>query len=239
MTESPVRAEGLVLPPPVNTRRVHEHATRGDGCCHRHVWSVRRHGCRGATADVRPGDHLAVRLGQLGRDDPPPGGRHRAAAQRHAAGARGRPVPGGDPGQLRLPDAGVRFPIQGNRASRRSLAQRHAAQRPQLAVQLLDGGKQTGVANPVTAEVVYASTGATAADFPADSAGKIILLDYGANAAARNTQVANAIAAGAVGMMLGKTTTRGGTPPRRRRSRIDPPQTTIPVIGAGRATSTG
>ena len=54
---------------------------------------------------------------------------------------------------------------------------------------------------------MYAGTGATAADFPADTAGKIVLMDQGANTAARNTQVANAVAAGAVAVILGNTGT--------------------------------
>ena len=57
-------------------------------------------------------------------------------------------------------------------------------------------------ANPVSGEVVYAGTGATAADFPANSAGKIVLMDQAATTAARTTQVDNAIAAGAIAVIL-------------------------------------
>ena len=84
----------------------------------------------------------------------------------------------------------------------------------------------TGVANPVSGQVVYAGTGATAADFPADSAGKIVLLDQGADAAARNTQVANAVAAGAVGIILGTTTGAAGIPAAPPTSRSPRPQPT-------------
>ena len=41
-------------------------------------------------------------------------------------------------------------------------------------------GKITGDSAPVEAPVVYAGTGATAANFPADTAGKIVLMDQGA-----------------------------------------------------------
>jgi hypothetical protein len=62
----------------------------------------------------------------------------------------------------------------------------------------------------VVAEVVYAGAGATADAFPAGTAGKIVLLDQGANTAARNTQVANAVAAVIVG-----ATANNASPPDR------------------------
>ncbi len=92
--------------------------------------------------------------------------------------------------------------------------------------------KLTGDGAPVEAPVVYAGTGATAADFPADTAGKIVLMDQGANTAARTTQVINAIAAGAVGAILGNTATNAaptGT------IALSPAQPAIPVLGGGRA----
>jgi hypothetical protein len=60
-------------------------------------------------------------------------------------------------------------------------------------------------------------------------------MDYGANAAARNTQVANAITAGAVGIVLGTTTISGGIPAAPPTVTITPAQTTVPVMGAGRS----
>ena len=124
------------------------------------------------------------------------------------------------------------FPIQGNRAvAQVSSPNATLPNGPNWQFSSSTSGKQTGVANPVTAEVVYAGTGATAADFPANSAGKIILMDYGANAAARNTQVANAITAGAVGIVLGTTTISGGIPAAPPTVTITPAQTTVPVDG--------
>lgn len=93
-------------------------------------------------------------------------------------------------------------------------------------------GKITGDAAPVEAPVVYAGTGATAADFPADTAGKIVLMDQGANTAARTTQVANAVAAGAVGVILGNTATNAAP---TTTITLTTPQPTIPVLGGGRA----
>ncbi len=128
------------------------------------------------------------------------------------------------------------FPIVGNRAVAQVSSPNATLQNgPNWQFSSSVSGKQTGVANPVTAEVVYAGTGATAADFPANSSGKIILMDYGANAAARNTQVANAITAGAVGIVLGTTTISGGIPAAPPTVTITPAQTTVPVMGAGRS----
>ena len=93
-------------------------------------------------------------------------------------------------------------------------------------------GKLTGDAAPVEAPVVYAGTGATAADFPADTAGKIVLMDQGANTAARTAQVANAVAAGAVGVILGNT---GNNAAPTTTITLTTPQPTIPVLGGGRA----
>jgi aminopeptidase YwaD len=93
-------------------------------------------------------------------------------------------------------------------------------------------GKITGDGAPVEAPVVYAGTGATPADFPADTAGKIVLMDQGANTAARSTQVANAVAAGAVGVILGNTGTNAAP---TTTITLTPTQPTIPVLGGGRA----
>jgi hypothetical protein len=97
-------------------------------------------------------------------------------------------------------------------------------------------GKQTGVANPVTGEVAYAGTGATAADFPANSSGKIILMDQGATTAARTTQVNNAIAAGAIAVIVAATTTGAtGIPAAPPTTVALTANVDIPVMGAGRS----
>src|SRR5262245_31047816 len=93
-------------------------------------------------------------------------------------------------------------------------------------------GKLTGTGPAVEAPVVYAGTGATPAAFPADTAGKIVLMDQGANTAARTTQVANAVAAGAVGVILGNTVTNSAP---TTTITLNPAQPTIPVAGGGRA----
>jgi Zn-dependent M28 family amino/carboxypeptidase len=93
-------------------------------------------------------------------------------------------------------------------------------------------GRITGDGAPVEAPVVYAGTGATPADFPADTSGKIVLMDQGANTAARSTQVANAVAAGAVAVILGNTATNAAP---TTTITLNPTQPTIPVLGGGRA----
>jgi hypothetical protein len=97
-------------------------------------------------------------------------------------------------------------------------------------------GKQTGVANPATGDVVYAATGATAADFPANSAGKIVLMDQGATTAARTTQVNNAIAAGAIAVVLAATAVGStGIPAAPPTTVALSAPVNIPVMGAGRS----
>jgi aminopeptidase YwaD len=93
-------------------------------------------------------------------------------------------------------------------------------------------GKLTGDGAPVEAPVVYAGTGATPADFPADTTGKIVLMDQGATTAARNTQVANAVAAGAVAVILGATATNAAP---TTTITITPAQPNTPILGGGRA----
>jgi Zn-dependent M28 family amino/carboxypeptidase len=93
-------------------------------------------------------------------------------------------------------------------------------------------GKLTGTGPAVEAPVVYASTGATAADFPADTSGKIVLMDQAGTTAGRNTQVANAGAAGAVGVILGNTATNSAP---TTTITITPTYPNIPILGGGRA----
>jgi hypothetical protein len=198
--------------PPVNTRRVHEaRETRGDGRCHRHVGSVET---------IR---HLAVDIGP-----------RRSGTPEELAGAvylKGILDSYGFQTQI------YAFPINGNRAVAQVSSPNATLQNgPNWQFSSSTFGKQTGVANPVSAEVVYAGTGATAADFPANSAGKIILMDQASATATRTTQVNNAIAAGAVGVILATTTISGSGIPAA------PPTTVtlsanvaVPVMGAGRS----
>ena len=102
---------------------------------------------------------------------------------------------------------------------------------PNWQLSVSNSGRLTGPDAPVVAEVVYAGTGATAADFPAGTAGKIVLLDQGANTAARNTQVANAVAAGAAAVIVGATANNASPPTVT----VTPAQPTIPIVGGGRA----
>ena len=102
---------------------------------------------------------------------------------------------------------------------------------PNWQLSVSNSGRLTGPDAPVVAEVVYAGTGATAADFPAGTAGKIVLLDQGANTAARNTQVANAVAAGAAAVIVGATGNNASPPTVT----VTPAQPTIPIVGGGRA----
>ena len=92
-------------------------------------------------------------------------------------------------------------------------------------------GTITGDSAPVEAPVVYAGTGATPAAFPADTAGKIVLMDQAATTATRTTQVANAVAAGAVAAILGNTATNAAP---TTTITLNPAQP-IPVLGGGRA----
>src|SRR4051794_17919738 len=95
-------------------------------------------------------------------------------------------------------------------------------------------GKQTGVANPVTGAVVYAGTGATAADFPANSSGKIVLMDQGPPPPGRPTQVNNATAAGAIAVVLATTTVGStGIPAAPPTTVALAANVNIPVMGAG------
>ncbi len=78
----------------------------------------------------------------------------------------------------------------------------------------------------VPGELVWAGTGMTVAEFPADTAGKIVLMENATTNANRNIQVGNAADLGAAGVILWRTQ---ATP-------FDPALTTvrtIPVLGVG------
>jgi hypothetical protein len=128
------------------------------------------------------------------------------------------------------------FPITGNRAvAQISSPNATLPNGPHWQFSSSTFGVQTGTANPVSGEVVYAGTGATAADFPANSAGKIVLMDQGANTAARTTQVNNAISAGAIAVILASTTISNGIPAAPPTTVTLSASVNMPVMGAGRS----
>ncbi|MGI5486302.1 PxKF domain-containing protein [Microtetraspora malaysiensis] len=91
-------------------------------------------------------------------------------------------------------------------------------------------GKFTGDAG-VEGHVVYAGTGQSAADFPADTAGKIVLMDYNSTASIRNTAVVNAVDRGASAVILAYPTGNSAPPSFT----LTTAQPAIPVIGGGSA----
>ena len=125
------------------------------------------------------------------------------------------------------------FPITGNRAvAQVSSSNATLPNGPHWQFSSSTAGVQTGDANPMSGEVVYAGTGAT---IPAGSAGKIVLMDQGATAAARTTQVNNAIGAGAIAVILATTTISGsGIPAAPPTVTLSAP-VSVPVMGAGRS----
>jgi hypothetical protein len=94
--------------------------------------------------------------------------------------------------------------------------------------------KFTGDEGAVQGEVIYAGTGQQAADFPAGTAGKIVLIDYSSSAATRNTAVVNAVAAGAIAVILAQPSGNSAPPSFT----LTTAQPGIPVVGGGTAHST-
>jgi hypothetical protein len=94
-------------------------------------------------------------------------------------------------------------------------------------------GKITGDGAPVEAPVVFVPEGGAApGNFPADTSGKIAVMAQASTTAGRSTQVANAVAAGAVAVILGNPGTNAAP---TTTITLNPPQPTIPVLGGGRA----
>ena len=91
--------------------------------------------------------------------------------------------------------------------------------------------KFTGDEAAVVGDVIYAGTGLSESDFPLDTAGKIVMMDYGSTAAARNTSVVNAVAHGAAAVILAQT--RSNSAPSS--FTLTTPQPDIPVVGGGEA----
>jgi hypothetical protein len=81
--------------------------------------------------------------------------------------------------------------------------------------------------------VVYAGAGQLASDFPANTAGKIVLMDYSTNATTRNNAVTAAVAQGAVAVILANATGTGAPPSFTLTTARD-----MPILGGGAAHST-
>jgi hypothetical protein len=92
--------------------------------------------------------------------------------------------------------------------------------------------KFTGDSEAVQGEVIYAGTGQSDANFPPDTAGKIVMMDYNSNSTARNTAVVNAVSRGAIGVILAQTSSNAAPPSAFS---LATPQPNIPVVGGGRA----
>ena len=92
-------------------------------------------------------------------------------------------------------------------------------------------GKVTGNDDAAEGDVIYAGNGLSAANFPDDTAGKVVMMDYTTNAANRNTAVSNAVTRGAVAVILAHTGNLAAPPAFT----LQTPQPTVPVVGGGRA----
>ena len=92
--------------------------------------------------------------------------------------------------------------------------------------------KITGDAEAVVGDVIYAGTGQTASNFPPDTAGKIVMMDYSSNSTTRNTAVVNAVSRGAVAVILAQTASNAAPP---NAFTLTTPQPQLPVVGGGRA----
>jgi hypothetical protein len=95
-------------------------------------------------------------------------------------------------------------------------------------------GKFTGDDAPVVGSVIDVGTGLTAADFPDDTAGKVVVANYTSNATSRNTVVANAVARGATAVILVQPTGTSAPPSFT----LTTAQPTVPVLGGGAAHGT-
>jgi hypothetical protein len=91
--------------------------------------------------------------------------------------------------------------------------------------------KFTGDAGAVQGDVIYAGTGQTAANFPDDVTGKIVMMDYASSSGTRNTAVVNAVSRGAAAVILAQTTSNAAPPSFT----LVTPQPSLPVVGAARA----
>jgi Zn-dependent M28 family amino/carboxypeptidase len=92
--------------------------------------------------------------------------------------------------------------------------------------------KITGDAEAVEGDVIYAGNGQTAANFPPDTAGKIVMMDYSSSSSTRNNAVVNAVSRGAIAVILVQTGTNSAPP---NAFSLTTSQPNIPVVGGGRA----
>ncbi len=100
---------------------------------------------------------------------------------------------------------------------------------PNWQMSVATNSKFTGNDAPVTAPVIWVNSGLAASDFPASTTGKIVMMNQAAATpnTARNQQVVNAVAAGAVGVIIVGT---GQAPVGVTLTTAQP---NVPVLGAG------
>lgn len=103
---------------------------------------------------------------------------------------------------------------------------------PKWQMSVSTDAKITGDEEAVEAEVIYAGSGQSPSDFPADTAGKIVMMDYSRSRSTREIAVVNAVSLGAVGAILAETRTNRAPP---RSLSLDTPQPDVPVVGGGTA----
>src|SRR3954464_2451162 len=129
---------------------------------------------------------------------------------------------------------GLAVPITGNRAVAKVTSPNATLPNgPNWQFASSTNGKQTGVANPVTGEVVYAGTGVATA--PDNSTGKIVMMDQAGSTTARLAQVNSAISKGAIGVILAVNTVNAttGIPSAPGNPSLSA-NVNIPVMSAGR-----
>jgi hypothetical protein len=125
------------------------------------------------------------------------------------------------------------FPITGNRAVAKVTSPNATLPNgPNWQFASSANGRQTGVANPVTGEVVYAGTGVTTA--PDGSEGKIVMMDQAGSTTARLAQVNSAISKGAIGVILAVNTVGSTGIPSAPGTPSLSANVNIPVMSAGR-----
>ncbi len=129
------------------------------------------------------------------------------------------------------------FPITGNRAVAKATSpDRTLPNGPNWQFTSSTSGKMTGADAPVTAGVYDANDGLQTTDFTADAAGKFVLMDQGSSTANRNLQAANAVAAGAAGLLVaGTSLNAAGIGAAPVTVTTTPAYPNIPIAGLGRA----
>jgi hypothetical protein len=92
--------------------------------------------------------------------------------------------------------------------------------------------KITGDTAPVQAEVIYVGSGQLPEDFPPDTAGKIVMVNYSSSGSIRNAAVVNSVNRGAVAIILIQTGANSAPPGPFS---LLTPQPDVPVVGGGSA----